>query len=298
QSLESSPRWAAITSLFPEHLDWHGSERQYYRDKLNLIAHTPRAVVVNGLDNRLVSQATAACAPESIVATGLEGSFHLGRQRPDTAYFYRGRLPLFPRQALPLLGEHNARNLCVALGVLEALGIDCVTEASRIADAVSTFQGLPHRLQQIPDPLGELTFVNDSLSTAPQSAVAALESFDGVPVTLIVGGKDRGLDYQVLRDYLVDYRGVSVTVLAIPDSGERIADALRGIVGLSVEVVTDLPAAVARAREVTPYGGAVLLSPAAPSYGQFTDHVHRGEVFRRAVEDTGGRVPRTPRSEK
>ena len=286
QSLENSPRWAGLTSLFPEHLDWHGGEEQYYRDKLNLIAHKPHAVVVNALDDRLVSRVDATNPGVPITKTGVADSFHLGNGPDGVPYFYSGRTPLFPQEMLPLLGQHNARNLCVVLGLLEQLGIDCIEEKERIAAAVGTFQGLAHRLQRISDPAGKLTFVNDSLSTAPQSAIAALESFAQSPVTLIVGGADRGLDYGVLREYLTNTRTAPMVVLAVPDSGPRIAAALREVSGIHLEVVADLAVAVARARVLTPPGGVVLLSPAAPSYGRFTDYADRAAVFQRAIADS------------
>ncbi len=286
QSLETSPRWAVLTSLFPEHLDWHGSERQYYQDKLNLLAHTPHSVVINALDARLVCNVETVQPPVAVTKAGLEDAFHIGKGPGGAAYFQCGQTPLFPRETLSLLGQHNAGNLCVALTLLDELGIDCVQEKDRIASVVRTFSGLAHRLQQIPDPIEQLIFINDSLSTAPQSAIAALESFDSHPVTLIVGGTDRGLDYRVLRDYLTDTRTAPITVLAIPDSGPRIAAELQGVPNLNIEVVGSLSEAVARARVLTPPGGIVLLSPAAPSYGRFTDYAHRGEVFARAVQDS------------
>ncbi len=286
QSLENSPRWAVVTSLFPEHLDWHGSEKQYYQDKLNLIAHKPRAIVINALDERLVSWIDNANLGVPVTKAGSADSCHTGDYPGGGDYFYQGQTPLFPRETLPLLGQHNARNLCVVLALLKELGIDCVQEQERIATAVKTFRGLAHRLQNIPDPAGKLTFVNDSLSTAPQSTVAALESFDSCPVTLIVGGTDRGVDYMVLSDYIANTRTAPTTVLTIPDNGPRIAALLRGVPGIHVEVVPDLEEAVARARALTPRDGIVLLSPAAPSYGRFTDHAHRAAVFQRAINDT------------
>lgn len=289
QSLTVSPHWVILTSLFPEHLDWHGSEEAYYRDKLNVIAHEPRRVVVNAFDSRLIEQVAKLHPDVPVVESNAELGFHLGEEPGRGSHFFKGRTPLFPRDALALLGEHNARNLSSALALLSEIGVDCIAERDRIAAALGTFQGLAHRLERIPDPADQLVFVNDSLSTAPQSAIAALESFETVPVTLIVGGADRGLDYSVLRDYLAKVRSSPATVLAIPDSGPRIAAELRGIADVRVEVVTDLAEAVTRAREVTPKGGAVLLSPAAPSYGKFVDHAHRAAVFRQAIAETAKR---------
>ncbi|MEH0985482.1 UDP-N-acetylmuramoyl-L-alanine--D-glutamate ligase [Micromonospora sp. CPCC 205556] len=276
--LTDSPRVAVVTSLFPEHLDAHGGEREYYRDKLNLLAHGPETVVVNGTDPRLAAElgdrpAVRAGTPDTAhVATGPDGArwFHLGDQ------------PLFPRAVLPLVGRHNEGNLCVALAVLDALGVDVVARRDTLAVAVAGFQGLAHRLTEIVDPSG-LTFVDDTLATSPYAAMHAIDAYDDRPLTVIVGGTDRGLDYSPLAEHLAERE---VTVIGIPDSGTRIVEALAGLPKVRTELVDDLVDAVRLAREVTPAGGVVLLSPAAPSYGRFRNFEHRSEVFAQAVRDT------------
>jgi UDP-N-acetylmuramoylalanine--D-glutamate ligase len=77
-----------------------------------------------------------------------------------------------------------------------------------------------------------------------------------------------------------------VTVIGIPDSGERIVEVLRDLPAVRTEVADDLAAAVRLARKLTPVGGVVLLSPAAPSYGRFRNFEHRSEVFAQAIRDT------------
>jgi UDP-N-acetylmuramoylalanine-D-glutamate ligase len=186
---------------------------------------------------------------------------------------------------LPLVGRHNERNLCVALAVLEALGVDVVAARDTLATAAKSFAALPHRLTEIEDPSG-LTFVDDTLATSPYASMHAIDAYDGRPLTVIVGGADRGLDYAPLREHLA---GRVLTVIGVPDSGPRIVAALAGLPGVHTEVAEDLLDAVRRARALTPPGGAVLLSPAAPSYGRFRNFEHRSEVFAGAVRDTAPR---------
>jgi len=271
--LTDSPRVAVVTALFPEHLDAHGGEREYYRDKLNLIAHDPQTVVVNGLDERLAAE----IGDRPAVRAGLPDSYHV-----RDGMVYLAETPLFERAALPLVGRHNERNLCVALAVLEALGVDTVAAADTLATAAKSFAALPHRLTEIEDPSG-LTFVDDTLATSPYASMHAIDAYDGRPLTVIVGGTDRGLDYTPLREHLASRE---LTVIGIPDSGPRIVAALEGLPGVRTEVADDLVDAVRLARALTPAGGAVLLSPAAPSYGRFRNFEHRSEVFAQAVRDT------------
>jgi UDP-N-acetylmuramoylalanine--D-glutamate ligase len=285
--LADSPRIAVVTSLFPEHLDAHGGEREYYRDKLNLLAHGPETIVVNGTDPRLAAE----LGDRPAVRAGGPDTFHVAPGPDGEPHLYAGDRPLFPRAALSLVGRHNEGNLCVAFAVLDALGVDTVAERDTLAAAVAGFAGLPHRLTEIADPSG-LTFVDDTLATSPYSAMHAIDAYEGRPLTAIVGGTDRGLDYTPLREHLA---GRDIRVIGIPDSGPRIVELLRDLPTVRTEVAVDLVAAVRLARELTPDGGVVLLSPAAPSYGQFRNWEHRSEVFAQAIRDTAPAAARPAR---
>ena len=277
--LTDSPAVAVVTALFPEHLDAHGGEEEYYRDKLNLLAHGPKAIIFNGTDDLLSGR--VADLPGAVPA-GTPASFHIAPGPGGASYVFAAGTPLFPRAALPLVGRHNGANLCVALAALAALGVDCVASAAALRAAASTFAALPHRLSEIADPSG-LTFVDDTLATSPYATMHAIDAYDDRPLTVIVGGTDRGLDYTAFRDHLAPRE---ITVIGIPDSGARMVAALAGLPGVRAEVVEDLPAAVVRARALTPAGGVVLLSPGAPSYGRFRNFEHRSEAYAAAIAKT------------
>lgn len=111
----------------------------------------------------------------------------------------------------------------------------------------------------------------------------AIEAYEGRPLTVLVGGTDRGLDYTPLRDFLASRE---LTVIGLPDSGPRILAELAGLPKVRTVASEDLFDAVRLSRELTPAGGVVLLSPAAPSYGRFRNFEHRSEAFAQAVRDT------------
>jgi UDP-N-acetylmuramoylalanine--D-glutamate ligase len=282
--LDDSPRTAVLTSLYPEHLDWSGGEREYYRDKLNLIAHGPERVVFNAGDPRLVTEVRSFGPNLPVMPVGGESSFHVARGPGDQPWFHLAAEPLFPRAALPLVGRHNESNLCAALGALHAAGVDCLAQRELLAAGLASFAPLRHRLTPIEDPSG-ITFVDDSISTIPESAVHAIEAYAHRPLTVILGGQDRGVDYAPLRDYLLE-AGIAATVIGIPDSGRRILQALEDVPTLLRLTAEDLTAAVVLARRHTPAGGVVLLSPAAPSYGRFDNFEHRSRVFAEAIART------------
>jgi UDP-N-acetylmuramoylalanine--D-glutamate ligase len=282
--LDDSPRTAALTSLYPEHLDWSGGEREYYRDKLNLVAHAPERVVFNAGDPRLVAELGSFGPDLPVLPVGGQDSFHVAPGPDGQPWFQLAAEPLFPRAALPLVGRHNESNLCVALGALQAVGVDCLARREALIEGLAGFAPLQHRLTPIEDPSG-ITFVDDSISTIPESAIHAIEAFAHRPLTVILGGQDRGVDYGPLRDFLLA-AGIEATVIGIPDSGPRILTALEDVPSLRRLTAEDLPAAVELARRHTPTGGVVLLSPAAPSYGRFDNFEHRSRVFAEAIART------------
>jgi UDP-N-acetylmuramoylalanine--D-glutamate ligase len=282
--LDDSPRVAAITSLYPEHLDWSGSEQNYYRDKVRLVAHQPGRVVVNAHDDRVMAELAAFGPNLPVLGTGEPDTFHVAVGSDGQRRVMAGAEPLFDRGRLRLVGHHNENNLCIALGVLQSVGVDCVARRDVLGDALDRFQALSHRMEPIEDPTG-ITFVDDSISTIPQSTIHAIEAYADRPLTVLVGGEDRGVDYTPLHDFLAQ-RQIVATIIGMPDSGPRIVDELKDLATLTTVTADDLVAAVRLARELTPAGGAVLLSPAAPSYGRFDNFEHRSRVFRQAIQDT------------
>ena len=177
------PDVAVALNVFPEHLDWHGSQARYVADKLRLLTDAqPRIAVVNAADPTLA----ALELPHSDVRWfGRGEGWHL---RGDA--LYRGDARIMETTSLPLPGRHNRGNLCAVLTALEAIGLD----AAALAPHAATFQPLPHRLQflGVRDGIG---YVNDSISTTPHASLAALELFADRRVAILVGGHDRGIDW-------------------------------------------------------------------------------------------------------
>ena len=262
------PDVAIVLNLFPEHLDWHGSEARYIEDKLKLVIEAqPRIAVLNAADPRLA----ALELPHSDVRWfNRADGWHL---REDD--LYRGDVFVMDTRPLPLPGRHNRSNLCAVLTALEARGIDALPLAAH----AQSFRPLPNRLQAMGTRDG-ITWVNDSISTTPHATLAALECFTGRRIALLVGGHDRGVDWS---DFAAHMRHEApATIITMGANGPRIHALLAPVAreaGFRLIGVETLPEAMAAAREALGDDGVVLLSPGAPSFGQYRDYVARGRHF-------------------
>ena len=262
------PGIAIVTNVFPEHLDWHGSEARYVDDKLALLTEAkPRIAVLNAADPRLA----ALSLPESDVHWyGNAEGWHL---RGDA--LHRGDALVMDTKPLPLPGRHNRGNLCAALTALEAFGLDAVALAAH----ASSFQPLPHRLQQLGERDGIL-YVNDSISTTPHATLAALELYRDRPVAVLVGGHDRGLPWEAFANAVREH--APIAIITMGQNGPRIFERLATLAAdqqFVLQAATDLADAMTKAREALPGGGVMLLSPGAPSFGAYKDYTARGRHF-------------------
>jgi UDP-N-acetylmuramoylalanine--D-glutamate ligase len=262
------PAIAIVTNLFPEHLDWHGSEARYIEDKLALVTEAkPHVAVLNAADPRLA----ALQLPDSDIRWyGDARGWHL---RGDA--LHRGDAFVMDTATLPLPGRHNRSNLCAVLTALEAFGLDALA----LAPHAATFQPLPNRLQPVGERDGFL-YVNDSISTTPHATLAALELYRSRPVAVLIGGHDRGLPWD---DFAAAMRTQAPrAIVTMGQNGPRIHALLEPVAattGFALRAANDLADAMDQARAALPDGGVVLLSPGAPSFGAYKDYVARGRHF-------------------
>ena len=265
---DSRPDVAVVLNLFPEHLDWHGSEARYVEDKLALVTRAgPRIAVLNAADPRLA----ALALPGSEVRwfNHAEG-WHL---RGDA--LYRAHDLVLDTANVPLPGRHNRANLCAVMAALEAAGLD----AASMAGSARTFAPLPNRLQTLGTRDG-ITYVNDSISTTPHASLAALECFASSRVAILLGGHDRGVDWREFAARMA--RDAPAVVVTMGANGPRIHALLEALAHekpFALASAIDLPAAMAQARALLDGEGVMLLSPGAPSFGPYCDYQARGRHF-------------------
>jgi UDP-N-acetylmuramoylalanine--D-glutamate ligase len=224
---------------------------------------------------------------------------HLDRHGTFEAYrdaklriFERARAKVVPRgsgldgiefaadDALPaeplIPGVHNRENAAAATAAARALGVD----DTAIAEALRTFAGVPHRLELVRELRG-VRYVNDSKATNTAAARRGLAVYVDTTVRLILGGSHKGEDFTAFAQEIPD----SVeSIYLIGEAAEEIGAALDSA-GRAYVNAGDLARAVTLASAEAAAGDVVLLSPATASYDQFDNFEHRGEAFRRIVEE-------------
>jgi len=264
------PVIVVVLNLFAEHLDWHGSLQNYIDDKLSLLHEgKPRIAVLNAADPLL----RGLNLPHSqIIWFNQENSWHMRDQ-----IVYHASQPILDTKDLLLSGQHNRNNLCAVLAVLDALEL----ETKKLAPAAKYFQPLPHRLQVLGQHDG-LTWVNDSISTTPQATQAALDCFIGKNVAVLVGGFDRGLDWQGFAEYVKQHPPQSIITLGA--NGQRIYTLLKPLADqryFQLYATENLSQAIQKARTALNKvkNGLILLSPGSPSFDAYHDYVQRGKHF-------------------
>jgi UDP-N-acetylmuramoyl-L-alanine---L-glutamate ligase len=263
--LRSAPRVVAVTSLHPDHLNWHGDLAAYYRDKLSICTLPGAEVTVSNAEDPVVAE------HRKLLGDNV-------RWVPDPT------LPSAWTSRLPLLGRHNVVNALIAQAVLAELGVAQAGDDTALSAAAQGFAPLDSRLQIIGVARG-VTFVDDSLSTNVLPTLAALDAFADRRVALLAGGFDRGVDYASLAAG-VRKRTAPLLVVGVPASGPRIIETLLAAGPLPF-VETRLAAGIEEATTVgfewAAPDGVVLLSPAAPSFGQFRDYRERAAAFAAAM---------------
>jgi UDP-N-acetylmuramoylalanine--D-glutamate ligase len=173
---------------------------------------------------------------------------------------------------IPIRGRHNVENVLAAAIAAARAGVS----HEAIAAAVGAFQAVEHRLEFVRK-LNGVDFYNDSKATSVDATLKALDAFDH-GVWIILGGKDKGLSYDALREPLA---AKARAALLIGAAAPKIAGQLEGAVPM-VDAKT-IDAAVAHAFAAAEPGDTILLAPACASFDQFRSYEHRGEVFKQIV---------------
>ncbi len=256
--LTTSPQIAVITAFFPEHLDYHGSLAAYKEAKARI------ARFQSASDSVFYSDAFAETK-----AMALES--------PGTRIPYSKADAPVALADIKLRGEHNLTNIGGAWKVASSLGVP----VSVALPVIKNFKGLPHRLESL-GKAGGIEWIDDAISTTPESAIAALDALGDDVVTILLGGQDRGYDFRTLAARIA--KSKVRTIVLFGQSGPRIREAVGDAhADVCFHEADSMEKGVELARKNTMEGKIVLLSPASPSYDMYKNFEDRGDQFRAAI---------------
>lgn len=270
------PDIGVLLNITPDHLDRHGSIEAYAAAKARMF------------ENQTENDAAAINAEDAIAAQyapSIPRVFWFSRtKRVASGCYLRGEEIVFrcegvesvllDRKLIGLRGSHNIENVLAAAAAAKLAGV----EPAAIAEGVRTFAGVEHRIEYVATISG-VEYFNDSKATNVDATLKALDAFPG-NVLVILGGKDKGSDYRILRAAL---RSQARMALLIGSAAEKIEADLAGAVPVERAGTIERALEIA-ARRAQP-GDTVLLAPACASFDQFDNYEHRGRVFKQLVRE-------------
>lgn len=282
QQWTMSPPIAAVLNITPNHLDRHKTMAAYFEAKSNIVRHQkPGDVALLSADDRGADRLRP-------LVQGQLRQFSLEMPVEDGAFVAQGKIWLRDSERewavcdlteIPLRGRHNVLNVLAASVLADTVGV----KAEQMRAAIRNFKPVAHRLELVGNIKG-VQYINDSIATSPERAIAALDSFEE-PLILLAGGRDKGMVWDDWSDRVVrrakavilfgDLKQMMASLLAESRSKERRTP--------EIIQVADLSEAVQTAAAIAQPGDVVLLAPGGTSFDAFVDFAARGEAFKRAV---------------
>ena len=271
------PHIAAILNITADHLDRHRSMETYIAAKARIFENQGEDdfAVLNADDPVCAELGKKLKRPHVAWFSRKHNDLENGAFVRSEKIFFRGaakEAEIMPVSEIPLKGAHNLENVLAAVCMAALAG--CAPE--RIREAVRNFRAVEHRLEFVATIHG-VQYYNDSKATNVDATIKAIESFPS-NLHLVLGGKDKGSDYTVLKDLL---RERVKRVYTIGAAAEKIESQIAG--AAPIEPTGTLEAAVRRAAELAQPGDIVVLAPACASFDQFENYEHRGRVFKQVV---------------
>ncbi len=268
------PNISVFLNLTPDHLDRHHTFEEYGAAKARIFRNQKEA------DSAVLNADDPASTPYA--PTRPQVYWFSRKQRVAQGAFVRDNQIVFRQngeemavlklQEIPLVGAHNVENVLAAVTTTRIAGAN----PAAIAKGVRSFAGVEHRLEFVAE-VGGVRYFNDSKATNVDATLKALDAFPG-RILIILGGKDKGSDYTVLRKLL---REKAILALLIGAAADKIEKQIEGSV--AIEGAGTIERAVEIASHAARPGDVVLLAPACASFDQFQNFEHRGRVFKDLV---------------
>lgn len=281
--VKESPRVAVFLNIFPEHLDYYASFGKYLEAKRNIIKYQNASdIIIFNNDQNEIKEVCKTSLSKKFSFSSKDKVLNGCYLEVDNIVYIENRVQkyVFDTKKIKLRGRHNLNNVMATIIAANVFGVNF----KDIASAIETFNPLEDRLEVV-GVVNGVTFINDTLATIPQATIAALESLGDKTITLILGGFDRGVDFDILGKDISQRKNV-LNVITVGQTGPLIIKSLnragyRGsIINLKQKSMKEI---VENAFRNTSKDGVVLLSPASTSFDMFKDYKDRGDQFKDAV---------------
>ncbi len=268
-TVDFRPDIAVLLNITPDHIDWHGSYENYKKAKYKIFKNqtSDDIAVLNKDDKELKDLFEAIESKKLTFSTRTIADAYY----KDGSLFYRGEF-IVKSEDLKIKGIHNIENTLSAIIVLKQIGL----ENESIREGLISFKPLPHRMELVGE-IGGIKFINDSKATNVDSTYKAVSSI-GKNLIVILGGRDKGGDFSILRKPLKENAKAAIL---IGEAKEKIKEQIKGSVKIFEE--DSLKEAVFKGLSISKPGDTILLSPGCASFDMYKNYKERGEDFRKIV---------------
>lgn len=272
--LKQSPPIAVCLMVEPEHLNWHDGIDEYLDAKRQLFRRqAENDIAIYYAENNYsvsIAQASSANLIPYMAAPGAEvvdNHIVIGGQK------------ICATSDIKLLGKHNWQNVCAAVTAVWQVSHD----ADALKTAISSFVGLPHRLEFVRE-IDGVRYFNDSFASAPGAAIAAMDAINGNKI-MIIGGYDRGLGLDELARSIMIHKEQLRRVVLMGESAHKLETELKahGFSNYDIVVSQQLKDVVERAKSVARQGDSIVFSPGFASFDMFKNFEDRGLQFKEVV---------------
>lgn len=286
--VKKSPNIAILLDIYEEHLDHYSSMEKYIEAKFNVAKfQSKNDIFIYNASNRYMQEFNFNYKKSDYAIIIIEEDSELSKTlnlksdnyvliNEDRIYFNKTKL-FDSKLNMQLKGKHNENNVLFVLTVAKILNLNM----EKAKNTIENFKNLEHRMEFVAE-INDVKYYNDSIATIPEATINAVDALKNVN-TLLVGGKDRGVELDSLYEYLK--KSNIENIICLPKTGEYVYNSLKDT-NKKCYLVKDMPEAVKLAKEVTKPNTICLLSPAASSYGYFKNFEERGKIYKECVLST------------
>ena len=268
KTLYSEVDYGIILNLFCEHIDWHKTHENYFKDKLLLSEHSKKFIY--NVNNEIINKYLVI--KDNFIEFSGDKNFYV----KDNYIYYNNKKIINIKSFNNIFGEHIFKNICALLTFLKEENIDI----NRALQTLHTFETLPHRLEVFYNNNSTI-FVDDSISTIPEATIEALKTFNNNNIFLILGGYDRQQNYDKLIKFINSSDNIK-KVFLLGETGKRLNNMQ---FKCDKKLFASMDNLVEAIKQENLQNTTILLSPASPSYDMFKNFNERGDIFKQLMLD-------------